>query len=539
MTSVWSRLAAFTTAILWFAVCRALCVPGSRSETGRSRSLADIGCYSIWTVPVRGTKPLYGLQDRILDVSRRDCLANGSNYCFGNDPGEMCLLYRYLFGYLGHLDRLDHLGRLSQHSIGSSFCILDCFHLLSTRSPVGLLGGPRVDRPKREPVTVTSTIIQTVTRIATQRATVVVAVIERSTVVSTVEVTVSSAATQTNIVWVTATATAVVKRAVTTPQNSNLVSLATSAFAVKPARSALSNGTSTGNPDGYGTTVDITSTFTVTSHAPSVVTLTTTASLIPPAPASSTTPTPTSSASTTPQPHPSQTLSTGAIAGITAGASVLGLLLAAFVILSIRRRLRGRHHHSPEPPPSPDAYQVPHYDEDRMFDMRQPTIPQILPHFATTTPAHHAAQFELPASVISRQQYNGNENGYLSVNQTGAQTRPNQHQRNGSGYTTLVGTPSPTSPGFGFMVGGKKEDHQHHHHQHETDIAEVQGTTPKNLATHRPERAEVDGNGMGPVGARPVSSSPPPVPARAPGRRGPIGELEGGRTAAREFARWT
>jgi hypothetical protein len=176
-----------------------------------------------------------------------------------------------------------------------------------------------------------------------------------------------------------------------------------------------------------------------------------------------------------------------------------------------------------------------------MFGMRQPTIPHVLPHFTTTTPAHHAAQFELPASIVSQhqQQHIGNENGYLSVSYTQTEARPNPHQRNSSGYTTLVGTPSPTSAGFGFVGGrGKKEDHQHQHqNQHQTGIAEVHGTTPENLATHGRERAEVDGAsvGVGIVLPRPVSPSPPPVPARALGRRPPIGELEGDNEAAREL----
>jgi hypothetical protein len=60
-------------------------------------------------------------------------------------------------------------------------------------------------------VTVTSTILQTITRIATQRATVVIAEIETSTAISTIHVTISTAATQTDVVW--ETVTAVEKRA--------------------------------------------------------------------------------------------------------------------------------------------------------------------------------------------------------------------------------------------------------------------------------------------------------------------------------------
>lgn len=63
---------------------------------------------------------------------------------------------------------------------------------------------------KRVAVTVTSTILQTITRIATQRATIVIAEIVTSTAISTILVTISTAATQTDVVW--ATVTAVAKR---------------------------------------------------------------------------------------------------------------------------------------------------------------------------------------------------------------------------------------------------------------------------------------------------------------------------------------
>jgi membrane-associated protease RseP (regulator of RpoE activity) len=57
-------------------------------------------------------------------------------------------------------------------------------------------------------VTVTSTIVETTTHIATQRATIVVARIETSTAVSIIDVTISSAATQTDVFWVSVTTVA-------------------------------------------------------------------------------------------------------------------------------------------------------------------------------------------------------------------------------------------------------------------------------------------------------------------------------------------
>ena len=35
--------------------------------------------------PVPGFKPLYGYQERVLDVAKRDCLPNGTNFCFGDN----------------------------------------------------------------------------------------------------------------------------------------------------------------------------------------------------------------------------------------------------------------------------------------------------------------------------------------------------------------------------------------------------------------------------------------------------------------------
>lgn len=72
--------------------------------------------------------------------------------------------------------------------------------------------GHQVDKP-RDPVTVTSTIVQTITHIATQRATIFIAEVETSTILSTSDVTISTAATQTSVVWETTTAAA--KRAAT------------------------------------------------------------------------------------------------------------------------------------------------------------------------------------------------------------------------------------------------------------------------------------------------------------------------------------
>jgi hypothetical protein len=87
MTSAWARLAAVITAVLAFATR-----PASSSilRHGYETSLslapdANTRYHKVWLDPIPGTEPLFGRRERTLDVGRRDCLANGSNYCFGND----------------------------------------------------------------------------------------------------------------------------------------------------------------------------------------------------------------------------------------------------------------------------------------------------------------------------------------------------------------------------------------------------------------------------------------------------------------------
>jgi hypothetical protein len=106
MTSFWGRLAALIIATLTFSPPKASSSSSNcRSETGSGLTLdADTRYHKAWTDPVPGTKPLFGLNERILDVRRRDCLSNGSNYCFGNnvdfcaDCGNCCVDGNYCCG---------------------------------------------------------------------------------------------------------------------------------------------------------------------------------------------------------------------------------------------------------------------------------------------------------------------------------------------------------------------------------------------------------------------------------------------------------
>ncbi|KAK4043004.1 hypothetical protein C8A01DRAFT_32949 [Parachaetomium inaequale] len=662
MTSVWGRLAVVTTAVLAFAACQvSSSIPKhASSETGLSLGIdANTRYHKTWLDPVPGTKPLFGLYEPTLDVNRRDCLANGSNYCFGNNVdfcpscGDCCVDGNFCCGS----------GKVC---CGTGCCSSD--QICSQEKCLSSV----------EPVTVTSTIVQTITRIATQRATVVVAEIERSTVVSTVDVTVSTAATQTNVVW--ETITAVAKRAAAglnqphpskgdntplTPGHSGVrtsrrsgpvekgpshipsdlapvprqarqgaaltvtdyVTQTTDVTSVSSIMVTV-HTTSTDVTTVYHTntrvlkaeaTTTITSTLTLTSHPPTVITLTATANPTPPPPTSqtnnpSTTSSPAAAAAAAATPLP-----TPAIAGIAAGSSVLALLLAGFIILSIRRRhLSARRRDT-------DAVTLDYYyhhqnnhhnnshhhrrrsDEDEMLYTgggrsrsstatgtgtgtgmamsRQPTIPHVLPHFATAAaPEHHAAEYKLPVSAGSSASSYGYGYGYgggdyLGVNQTNAQHQhqhSQHHQRNGSGYTTLVGTPSPTSPGFpgvgagigfgvvgegGYLLQPPKQTQQKQ--QKHVGLTEMQGSQMGGSSPGRgwvQAQAEFGGDGSrrSPLGARsaaavggggggarqrayssPSAASPgrvgsPRMPARRyqRGRAATVGELEGDGVAA-------
>ena len=46
----------------------------------------DAASLTRWTDPIPGTKALSGFQEHgVIELGRRDCLPNGTNFCFGND----------------------------------------------------------------------------------------------------------------------------------------------------------------------------------------------------------------------------------------------------------------------------------------------------------------------------------------------------------------------------------------------------------------------------------------------------------------------
>ena len=360
-------------------------------------------------------------------------------------------------------------------------------------------------------MTVTSTIVQTLTKIATQRAVVVVAEIETSTTVSTVDVTLSTAATQTNVVWVTSTA--VVKRTAASPgllpllptpslpagrpqpfdsirkRLSHLLRGATpiprqaTQAAAPTVTSYVTHTTDITSVSSVIVTTHTTSTYvttvyqtntqyvakltswpltaTLTGHpsvlkAETTITITSTLTVTsqPPLTVTLTTTANLNNPTTTPLPSPtsisSPGLPTATIAGIAAGSSTLALFLAGLTIFCLRR-----HNHSPTSSSSSTSSNKQTYNP---MSHRHPT----LPHFATTTaPAHHAAEFRLPHAYSAYPYYTS----YQDINpqyppkagtgqQDQGQWKMGHHQRNSSGVTTLVG--SPVAGTFAVAGGGYK-----------------------------------------------------------------------------------
>ncbi|EAQ93247.1 hypothetical protein CHGG_01482 [Chaetomium globosum CBS 148.51] len=502
MTSVWARLPAVITAVLAFAAC-----PASSSilRHGSETSLplapdANTRYHNTWLDPIPGTEPLFGRRERTLDLGKRDCLANGSNYCFGNDVdfcpgcGNCCVDGEFCCG-------ADQISVVWETTTAVARRAATCLQ------PQPSKGGNQAQQP--HPIEGRGTSISTdptpIPRKAREEATPTTTDYVTETVdttsISSIMITVHTTSTEVTTVYQT---------------NTHVLKAET--------------------------TTTITSTITVTSKPPTTVTLTETASIIP-SPTASETNQPTSSSSTAPNPLP-----TPAIAGIAAGGSVLALLLAGFIILSIRRRCGGAFRRSGKRRPSADSatldyfqhqfhqqqqhhHHYPlHSDEDATLypgtgtvtgtatanrsrssthtgagagtrtstgarpslGSRQPTLPRVLPQFATATAAaaaHHDAEYTLPASATSPAfptsptttttttpgtgagggAYKAG-GGYLTANPDQYQQyqqyhqyphhhHPHHHQsheRNESGLTTLVGTPSPTSPGFAVPAAGGK-----------------------------------------------------------------------------------
>ncbi|KAK3382990.1 hypothetical protein B0T24DRAFT_29780 [Lasiosphaeria ovina] len=499
-------------------------VDNDRSGSATAIAFGDIGLAKSWIDPIPGTKPLFGFKEPVLELSKRDCLANGSNFCF-DDKTKFC-------PNCG----LCCLDTGICCSGGSSCCGTGCCTSGQTCSQ-----GQCIDvSTSVAVVTVVSTIYQTVSHTATQTATVLVNQIDTSTVVSTVEVTVSSAATQTNVVW--ATVTAVAKRGGPGPDphpykareagvrhirpdppqhphrgflRSLWADIASRGLAsvgirldhaiedVLPVRRDASSTsyitslvTQTTDVTNFvsttvtafttslvvttvfrtitrvltaQTTIDVTSTLTITSHQPSTVITTATPTLPPTFPTTRTTTDPATSSSAAPalpassSSSPGSALSTSAIAAIGVGGGILAVLVVALAIFFFRRhRRRSRPflttNSSSILPPPENSY------------IREPTLPTIPPQFLPSPPEHHAAQFLHPGA-----QGGGGGGG------------GGNHQRSSSGFTTLLGTPSPTA---------KKGDRQSAltTGSGATAVAEAQGSPP-------PEWYEVDGSN--PVAAPP------------------------------------
>ena len=108
MSPLWRRLAAALTTLLALAPCPSSSSPARCvSETSLSPPAAretDATRQYPWADPLPGIKALVGLREHIPDLARRDCLTNGSNYCFGTSVdfcpgcGNCCVEGKYCCG---------------------------------------------------------------------------------------------------------------------------------------------------------------------------------------------------------------------------------------------------------------------------------------------------------------------------------------------------------------------------------------------------------------------------------------------------------
>ncbi|KAK4140863.1 uncharacterized protein C8A04DRAFT_31635 [Dichotomopilus funicola] len=188
--------------------------------------------------------------------------------------------------------------------------------------------------------------------------------------------------------------------------------------------------------------------------------------------------------------------------------------------------------------------------------IRQPTLPQIsppLPQFSmeSSAAAHHAEEYKLPVSISGVDGANntaaqhgdqagdiasssgratedmrnpggggsdGISDGYLTVGyghgQGQGQGRPHHHDRNESGYTTLVGTPLHESPATSPATVVITEDTTAPQHQRRVEFVGAQGDSPDaRHGTHNTRLQRESGRSSGFVSPL---TSPPGSPFRSP-----------------------
>ncbi|KAK3337019.1 hypothetical protein B0T19DRAFT_58406 [Cercophora scortea] len=156
-------------------------------------AVAQTPSWRAWRDPVPGTKALLGRLHA--PVGKRDCLANGTSFCFG-DTTHSC-------------------PGCGTCCVEGMYCCPSGCVCCGTGSCCA--GGQVCSQGKCAAsvvtVTATSTVYITTTYFVTRVATIVVQENDVSTVISTIEVTISSAAIQTDVSWVVVTAaTAAAKR---------------------------------------------------------------------------------------------------------------------------------------------------------------------------------------------------------------------------------------------------------------------------------------------------------------------------------------
>lgn len=144
--------------------------------------------YGIPQPHIKGVPSLIKFQDPLPELLKRDCLGNGTNYCFNNNAN-----YCASCGICCGTSSSRYCCPADGICCGSSCCGKGqtCNNGQCYQSPVT--------------VTSASTVLQTVTHSRTQINTVVTTILLTSTINSVIESTITSAATETNWQYVTVT----------------------------------------------------------------------------------------------------------------------------------------------------------------------------------------------------------------------------------------------------------------------------------------------------------------------------------------------
>lgn len=87
MLSISGQITVVLVSQNFLVTCGASAVPSKpQGQSSHHDDNRDISGWSYaWSEAVAGTPPLFALHDQPADLAKRDCSANGTNFCFGND----------------------------------------------------------------------------------------------------------------------------------------------------------------------------------------------------------------------------------------------------------------------------------------------------------------------------------------------------------------------------------------------------------------------------------------------------------------------